>query len=97
MGSEMCIRDRANSGDEMLIIIPNNVTDVYIVGGLEHATSYRFSVLAYTRIGDGPRTIHLTITTLRKKQNMGMHVVPVGPHCMGTLCIDRSVLLHHCM
>ena len=54
----------ASGGKEMLINIPNNATDVYIVGGLELATSYRFSVLAYTSVGDGPRSIHLTITTL---------------------------------
>ena len=50
----------------MLIDIRSNTTDVYLVGGLERATSYRFSVLAYTRGGDGPRSIHLTIATLSK-------------------------------
>ena len=40
----------ANGGEEMQINIPNNATDVYIVGGLEFAASYRFSVLAYTSV-----------------------------------------------
>ena len=39
---------------------------VYVVEGLERATSYRFSALAYTSVGDGPRTIYLTIATLSK-------------------------------
>ena len=56
----------ASGGKEMLINIPNNATDVYIVGGLELATSYRFSVLAYTSVGDGPRSIYYIIATLSK-------------------------------
>ena len=53
-----------SSGVEQIINISDNTTDVYIVNGLEPATSYRFSVLAYTNVGDGPRSIHLTIPTL---------------------------------
>ena len=56
----------ANGEEEMLINIPDNTTDVYIVEGLEPNTSYTFSVLAYTSVGDGPRSIHLTIATLSK-------------------------------
>ena len=37
----------------------------YIVGGLERATPYTFSILAYT-VADEPRSIHLTAITLRK-------------------------------
>ena len=47
------------------ITIPNNETLVYIVGGLERATQYTLSVLAYT-VADGPRSIHLTAATLCK-------------------------------
>ena len=47
------------------ITIPNNATLGYIVGGLERATPYTFSVLAYT-VADGPRSIHLTAITLCK-------------------------------
>ena len=47
------------------ITIPNNATLGYIVGGLERATPYTFSVLAYT-VADGPKSIHLTAITLRK-------------------------------
>ena len=55
-----------NEEEEMIINISTNATDVYVVGGLERATSYRFSALAYTSVGDGPRTIYLTIATLSK-------------------------------
>ena len=51
----------------MTINIRDNSTDVYAVSGLTAATSYRFSVLAYTSVGDGPRSIALTIATLSKQ------------------------------
>ena len=57
----------ANGGQERTINIRDNTTDVYVVGGLSVATSYRFSVLAYTSVGDGPRSIALTLATLSKK------------------------------
>ena len=47
------------------ITIPDNDTMAYIVGRLERATPYTFSILAYT-VADGPRSIHLTAVTLRK-------------------------------
>ena len=49
-----------------MINIQDNSTDVFVVGGLHLTTSYRFSVLAYTSVGDGPRSIVLTIATLSK-------------------------------
>ena len=71
----------ATGVEEMLINIPNNATDVYIVGGLEQATSYRFSVLAYTRVGDGPRSIHLTIATLSKhKYYLQLNIYTLSEH-----------------
>ena len=57
----------ANGGTERTIDIQDNSTDVYAVSGLRSATSYRFSVLAYTSVGDGPRSIALTIATLSKQ------------------------------
>ena len=56
----------ANGGTERTIDVDNS-TDVYAVSGLRSATSYRFSVLAYTSVGDGPRSIALTIATLSKQ------------------------------
>ena len=47
-----------------MINIQDNSTDVYAVSRLSVATSYRFSVLAYTSVGDRPRSIGLTIATL---------------------------------
>ena len=55
-----------SGGSERTFDITDNSTDVFVVGGLQPATSYRFSVLAYTRVGDGPRSIALTIATLSK-------------------------------
>ena len=57
----------ANGGSEQMINIEDNYTDVYAVSGLRVATTYRFSILAYTSVGDGPRSIGLTISTLSKK------------------------------
>lgn len=53
--------------NETVVNIQTNRTDGYIAGGLKPATFYRFSVLAYTRVGDGPRSIQLTVATLSKK------------------------------
>ena len=50
----------------MCINISSSTTDVYVVGGLQIATSYRVSMLAYTNAGDGPRTNHLMVATLCK-------------------------------
>ena len=47
------------------ITISDDDTLGYIVGGLERATAYTFSVLAYT-VADGPRSIYLTAVTLCK-------------------------------
>ena len=50
-------------------MIDNSTDDAYVVSGHSVATSYRFSILAYTSVGDGPRSIALTIATLSKKHN----------------------------
>ena len=47
------------------INITGNDTLAFIVGGLQPATAYTFSVLAYT-VADGPKSIHLTTDTLCK-------------------------------
>ena len=52
-----------DGGSETLFNTENNAT-VYLIRGLQPATLYKFSVLAYTSAGDGPRSIHLTISTL---------------------------------
>ena len=49
------------------VTIMNNETLAYIVGGLERATPYTFSILAYT-VADGPRSIYLTAATLCEVQ-----------------------------
>lgn len=56
----------ANGGDEILIDIQDSETDVFTVGGLEAATFYRFSILVYNSLGNGPRSANLTISTLSK-------------------------------
>ena len=47
---------------ERTINIVGNDTTEYIVSGLEPGTAYIVSALAYT-VGDGPRSIHLTVLT----------------------------------
>ena len=47
---------------ERMINIAGNDTTEYIVSGLEPGTAYIVSALAYT-VGDGPRSIHLTVLT----------------------------------
>ena len=54
------------SGGEMIMNIPDSETNVYTIGGLEPATPYTFSILAYNSIGEGPRSKYLTISTLSK-------------------------------
>ena len=52
-----------------MINIVSNVTTEYIVSGLEPGTAYIVSMLAYT-VGDGPRSIHLTVITPRISECM---------------------------
>ena len=55
---------QSTNGGAERTIDEGNTTEVYTVGGLQPATSYGLSVLAYTSVGDGPRSIHLTVPTL---------------------------------
>ena len=54
----------ADGEEETMIDVPDNRTEEYIVTGLQRDSPYRISVLAYTSVGDGPRTLILTIDTL---------------------------------
>ena len=53
-----------NTGGDIIrnITITNSETLAYVVGGLQRATPYTFSILAYT-VADGPRSIYLTAIT----------------------------------
>ena len=63
-----------NGGAERTIDITDNST-VYVVKGLQPATEYRLSVLAYTSVGDGPRSIHLTLSTLSKDHGSFVYTI----------------------
>ena len=67
LGYKLFVHD-VNSGRDWVINITQNVS-TYTVGGLQPATSYRLSVFAYTGVGDGPKSIHLTVPTLSKDHN----------------------------
>jgi len=54
--------------EERTINIPGNRTNEYILSRLDPGTAYVVSVLAYT-VGDGPRSIHLTVITPLVSQN----------------------------
>jgi hypothetical protein len=56
-----------NGGAERIIDIVDNST-AFIVGGLQPDTAYTLRVLAYTSVGDGPWSIHLTVSTLSKNK-----------------------------
>ena len=56
--------------EEIMVNIMNNATDTYIVSNLEPDTMYRFSILAYTSVGDGPRSSTLTTATLSRKYHL---------------------------
>lgn len=49
-------------GEELAMNITGNQTTEFIIENLTPSTSYIVSVLAHT-VGNGPRTIHLTVTT----------------------------------
>ena len=69
------------NGEERVINIQDNETNVYTVGELEPATPYSFSILAYNTIGDGPRTTTLTISTLSKQVPLLKSVVVASVKC----------------
>lgn len=53
----------ANGRNETVIDTQTNAT-VYVIGGLMCNTSYAISVLAYTGVGDGPKSKRQTTSTL---------------------------------
>lgn len=54
---------QAGEAEERKIDVADGDAEEYIVSGLQPGTAYTFSVLAYTVVGDGPRSIHLTLST----------------------------------
>ena len=52
--------------EEIMVNIMSNATETYVVSDLEPDTMYNFSILAYTSVGDGPRSSTLTTATLSK-------------------------------
>ena len=77
-------------GEEELIHITTNVSTVYIVSNLDPDTMYRFSILAYTSVGDGPRSGPLTIATLSKKCCVSAQVY-ILQNLLSTIIIKLSV------
>ena len=65
LGYKLFIQSTNDVGGEQTVDIMDNST-VYVVGGLQPDSAYTLSVLAYTSVGDGPRSIHLTVSTLSK-------------------------------
>ena len=66
-GYRLFFQPAEGGGEESMINIMNNTSETYLVGDLEPDTMYRFSILAYTSVGDGPRSSTHTTTTLSKK------------------------------
>ena len=54
---------QASGGEETSTNITNNNTQAFIICGLQPRTAYTVSILAYTAVGDGPRSIRLTTVT----------------------------------
>ena len=54
---------QARGGQETTMNITNNNTEAFIISGLQPRTAYTVSILAYTAVGDGPRSIRLTTVT----------------------------------
>ena len=52
---------------EQVVDVDDGTANEYIVSGLKAATVYTFSVLAYIS-SDGPRSIHLTVSTFSEGQ-----------------------------
>lgn len=60
-GYRLFIQQQGEERERMINIVGNDTTE-YIISGLEPGTAYIVSALAYT-VGDGPRSIHLTVST----------------------------------
>ena len=67
LGYRLFFQPAEGGGEEIMINIMNNASDTYIISNLEPDTVYRISILAYTSVGDGPRSSTLTTATLSKK------------------------------
>ena len=60
-GYRLFIQQQGEERERTINIVGNDTTE-YIISGLEPGTAYIVSALAYT-VGDGPRSIHLTVST----------------------------------
>ena len=60
-GYRLFIQQQEEEQERTINIVGNDTTE-YIISGLEPGTAYIVSALAYT-VGDGPRSIHLTVST----------------------------------
>ena len=60
-GYRLFIQQEGEEQERTINIVGNDTTE-YIISGLEPGTAYIVSALAYT-VGDGPRSIHLTVST----------------------------------
>ena len=67
---------QARGGEETTMNITSSNTQAFIIGGLQPATAYTVSILAYTAAGDGPRSIRLTtVTRTRKTQTYSTIII----------------------
>ena len=60
-GYRLFIQQQGEERERTINIVGNDTTE-YIISGLEPGRAYIVSALAYT-VGDGPRSIHLTVST----------------------------------
>ena len=77
-------------GNESQYDHPTNSTDfevVTIIGGLTPSTTYSFSVVAYNRVGQSPRTLYLRATTYSN----GTVCIPYVTHFISELLLFQKL------
>ena len=55
-GFKLFYRKKSSAGSQIMLLINSGSTLTRLVSGLDEYTEYEFQVLAYTSVGDGPKS-----------------------------------------
>ena len=83
IGFKLFYQKKEDSKDSPTVLtFTSSSTLATILSGLNEFTKYEFQVLAFTSVGDGPKSSASVVTT--KEDGRGLEMALVGPSLLGT-------------
>ena len=68
-GFKLFYKKKSSSGSQTTVAVKSGSTLTKVVSGLDEYTEYQFQVLAYTSVGDGPKSSVEYETTMEDGKN----------------------------